>query len=604
VPINKNNERKELSKKLLRKLAADHKKPKNYQHNFRLPLFHFWHRLWHILFIIPFLPFIWILHLVLIFRFIFTRKPVFYTQEYYGKKGNLIIIKYFNSYLGSNFALFYHVLSGKLNLIGYSLNTLRELGDSFIYDYAPGVINLWYIRSASRTAYEGIKETDKEFVSTLLLKAELNPNIISFITLFKAEFLLMVRFLVAGIFRTFQRVKHLPGMIDPIFLFNTRLRNVSMQQTMNLIKSTINNSGDSSAITKRKIYFVNPDCFNKTFSPAMADYKAILSESNPEDWIFADGIGINIAVDMLGYPKNENINGTDLLPRLIELAADNDFSLFLLGAKEGIAVAMKENLISQYPDLQIKGTQHGYFDWDTESADIVQNINDLKVDILLVAFGAPHQERWIEKWSPHLNCSLVIGVGGLFDFYSGRIKRAPRWLRDIGLEWVFRLLMEPRRMFKRYIIGNPLFLRHVRKIQMTAAWLVRRIMQTQKHRSLQIIDFDKLDMIKTRNTGFVDIFPMIADFCSSKQISISLVTNEQIMTENCTQNLSRIFPQNNFICGYPTDKEPYYLIIAESIATEQIEYLKQTGISAICLIDRRFINEFIHINILELNHYN
>ncbi|MDP8221481.1 MAG: WecB/TagA/CpsF family glycosyltransferase [Candidatus Stygibacter frigidus] len=599
MPRNKNNEREEFSKKLLSKLAADNKKPKKYQHNFRLPLFHFWHRLWHILFIIPFLPFIWILHLVLIFRFIFTSKPIFYTQECYGKKGNLIIIKYFNSNIGSNFALFYHVLSGKLNLIGYSLNTLRELGDSFIYDYAPGVINLWYIRSASRTAYEGIKETDKEFVSTLLLKAELNPDIISFIKLIKAEFLLMIRFLVAGIFRTFQKVKHLPGMIDPIFLFNTRLRNVSMQQTMDQIKSTINNNGGNSVIAKRKIYFVNPDCFNKTFSPALVDYKAILSESNLEDWIFADGIGINIAVDMLGYPKNENINGTDLLPRLVELAAANDFSLFLLGAKEGIAVTMKEKLISQYPDLQIKGTQHGYFDWDAQSADIVQKINDLQVDILLVAFGAPHQERWIEKWFPHLNCSLVIGVGGLFDFYSGRMKRAPRWLRDIGLEWVFRLLMEPRRMFKRYIIGNPLFLRRVKKIQMTAAWLTRRIMQTKKHRNLQVIDFDNLDLIKKRNTGFVDIFPMIADFCSSKQISISLVTNDQVISENCSQNLSHIFPQNNFICGFPAHKEPFYLIIAESIVPQQIGALRKAGISAICLIDKRFINEFIHIKILE-----
>jgi len=598
VPQKKNDEREELSRKLLKKLAATDKKPNQFPHNLRLPLFHIFHRLWHIIFILPFLPFIWILHIILIFRFLFTDKPVFNTQECYGKKGNLIIIKYFNSNIGSNFALFYYVLSGRLNLIGYSLNTLREIGDSFIYEYAPGVINLWYIRSASRTAYEGIKETDKEFVSSLLLKADLYPGIISFFKLIKAEFLLMVRFLVVGIFRIFQKIKLLPGMMDPIFLFNTRLRNVSMQQTLNLIKSTINNQSESNATSRRKIYFVNPDCFNKIFSPAESDYKAILAESNPDDWIFADGIGINIAVDMLGYPKNENVNGTDLLPRLVELAAANDFSFFLLGAKQGVADKMKENLISQYPNLQIKGTQHGYFNWDTQSADIIQKINNLKVDILLVAFGAPNQERWIEKWFSQLNCSLVIGVGGLFDFYSGIMKRAPRWLRDIGLEWGFRLLMEPRRMFKRYIIGNPLFLRRVRKIQKTAAWLIRRITQTQNHQNLQIIDLNTLEMIRKRNTGLVDIFPLIADHCSSKQITISLITEDLTKSENCTQNLSRIFPRINFICGFPIDKNSFYLIIAERLDPEQINALKLTGISAICLIDKRFINEFIHINIV------
>lgn len=595
---NKNNEREEFSQKLLNKFSASVKNPRQIAHNFRLPVFHFFHRSCHIIFILPFLPFIWILHIILIFRYLFTHKPVFYSQECYGKKGNLIIIKFFNSTRGSNLALFYHVLSGKLNLIGYSLNTLRELGDSFIYDYAPGVINLWYIRSASRTAYEGIKDTDKEFVNNLLLKAELNPGIISFLKLIKAEFMLMLRFLVVGIFRIFQKVKHLPQMMDPIFLFNTRLRNVSMQQTMDIIKSTITNTSDDNAVARRKIYFVNPDCFNKTFSPAESDYKAILADSDPEDWIFADGIGINIAVDMLGYPKNENINGTDLLPRLVELAAANDFSLFLLGAKEGVADKMEENLISQYPHLMIKGTQHGYFNWETDSAEIVKKINALQADILLVAFGAPYQERWIDKWFPRLNCSLVIGVGGLFDFYSGSIKRAPRWLRDIGLEWTYRLLMEPRRMFKRYIIGNPLFINRVKKIQKTAAWIISRINKTLKRQDILVIEPATLNMIKKRNTGLVDMFPLIAEYCLTKQITISLIISDAVSAESCIHNLTQIFPKINFICGYPEISNSNYLIIAETINPSRIEALKQAGISAVCLIDKRFINEFIHIDIL------
>jgi N-acetylglucosaminyldiphosphoundecaprenol N-acetyl-beta-D-mannosaminyltransferase len=592
--------RKELTQKLLNKLSASAKKPNQVLSSARLPVFNFYHRLWHIIFIIPILPFAWILHFFLIIRSLFSSKPVFRREECYGKKGNLITIKYFNTATYSNLALFYHVLSGKLSLTGYSMNTQREIGDAFIYDYAPGVINLWYIRSASRTAYEGIKETDKEFVSSLLLKAELNPGVLSFIKLIKAEFLLLIRFLVARTFRLFQKVKYMPCLIDPIFLFNTRLRNVSMQQTLDQIKSTINNKDtQSSAPTRRKIYFVNPDCFNKTFSSANSDYKNILAGSLPSDWIFADGIGINIAVDMLGYPKNENINGTDLLPRLVELASENSFSLFLLGAREGIADQMKESLLSTYPNLDIKGTQHGYFDWDTQSAEIVNKINELQVDILLVAFGAPYQERWIEKWFPQLNCSLAIGVGGLFDFYSGRMKRAPRWLRDIGLEWGFRLLMEPRRMFNRYIIGNPLFLRKVKNIQKTAAWLISKIKSSAKKQSLQIIDLSQLDKIKNKQTALVDMFPLIADFCAHKQIPVCLLSDNESDLRECHQNLSRSFPDIEFLTKLPAAKNIFCLIITNPENKPEMEILKDQNYHAICMIDNRFITEFRHITILD-----
>jgi N-acetylglucosaminyldiphosphoundecaprenol N-acetyl-beta-D-mannosaminyltransferase len=119
---------------------------------------------------------------------------------------------------------------------------------------------------------------------------------------------------------------------------------------------------------------------------------------------------------------------------------------------------MKRNLEDKYPGLNIVGEQNGYFNRETEQAAVIERINELDPDILLVAFGVPIQEQWIENNFGKLNCRVVMGVGGLFDFYSGNIKRAPRWLREIGFEWSFRLLMEPRRMFKRYIIGNPVFI--------------------------------------------------------------------------------------------------------------------------------------------------
>ncbi len=600
----KQAEREEFSQKLLKKLSSSNKKPNQILASARLPLFHFVHRLWHIIFILPILPFTLCLHILLLLRKMFTRKPVFIVEQFYGKKGNLVNIRYFNVSSGSNLALFYYVLTGKLSLTGYSLNKKREVGDAFIYDYAPGIINLWYIRSASRTAYEGIKETDKEFVHSELLKAELNPGLISFLRLTQAEFLLLVRFLVAKFFHFFQSVKFIPAMIDPIFIFNIRLRNISMQQTLDEIKQTmINSRTRPEQKIRRKIYFVNPDCLNKTFSSHSADYRHILENLNYSNWIFADGIGINIAIDMLGYPKNENINGTDLLPRLAELAEKNRFSFFLLGANPGVAEQMKAKLEKNYPLLKIKGTQTGYFDWDLESPDIVKKINDLKVDFLFVALGVPNQERWIEKWFPKLNCTLALGVGGLFDFYSGRIKRAPRWLRDIGLEWVFRLLMEPRRMFRRYIIGNPLFLRRVHAVRRAAFLLIKNIKHARKYNTLEIIDLSEADFMRKRHAELVDVFPLMINFCSILHIPVCLIWQNVSLAAQCCQKLSMLYPAVQFFSNVHDSDNSYLIIIADQETPELVKSLHMRQKAAFCLIDMRFPSEFNRINILDQNHY-
>ena len=143
---------------------------------------------------------------------------------------------------------------------------------------------------------------------------------------------------------------------------------------------------------------------------------------------------------------------------ICQYSVERGRKLFLLGAKPGVTEQMKDNLIRKNPDLQITDTQHGYFDWTKESQQIIEKINQSGADILLVAFGAPLQEKWINKYFDQINCSVQMGVGGLFDFFSGNISRAPRWIRILGLEWVFRLIQEPKRMWRRYILGNPLFI--------------------------------------------------------------------------------------------------------------------------------------------------
>lgn len=229
--------------------------------------------------------------------------------------------------------------------------------------------------------------------------------------------------------------------------------NIRMSQALTLIVDAIKTS------TQKTIYFVNADCLNKSFKEK--EYLQILNQG---DYIFADGYGIKLGCQIMGEQVVDNVNGTDMLPLLCELALKHHFSLYLLGAKPGVAAKMKQKLEKKYQGLQIVGEQHGYFDRNTaQEQNIIKAINQSQADILLVAFGVPSQEKWIHNHRKHLSPKIIMGVGGQFDFYSGNIPRAPIWLRKRGLEWTYRFYQEPRRLFKRYIIGNPLFIYRVYK---------------------------------------------------------------------------------------------------------------------------------------------
>lgn len=209
------------------------------------------------------------------------------------------------------------------------------------------------------------------------------------------------------------------------------------------------------ALTKRQpaaIAFVNADCINIASSDAR--YRSSLAHM---DWVFVDGIGMRIAGKLLRQPVRDNVNGTDLFPRLCELLASQGKTLYLLGGHPGVAEAAARWATRTFRKLQIAGTHHGYFS-PAEEARIAQQIRDTHADVVLVGLGAPHQEAWINRHMPATEATVIMGVGGLFDYYSGRLPRAPMWMRRAGLEWLFRLYQEPRRLFKRYVIGNVVFL--------------------------------------------------------------------------------------------------------------------------------------------------
>lgn len=201
------------------------------------------------------------------------------------------------------------------------------------------------------------------------------------------------------------------------------------------------------------VAFVNPDCLNK--SVENPDYRRLLKRA---DAVLPDGIGVKIAAGFQNVDVRENINGTDMFPRLCRRAAEEDLGIYLLGGRPGVADAVAERMTGEVPGLRISGTHHGYFERGSEEAEVVRGISESSADILLVAFGVPRQEFWLDAHWSELGVGVGLGVGGLFDFYSGRIPRAPEAVREMGLEWVWRLAQEPGRMWRRYVVGNPLFL--------------------------------------------------------------------------------------------------------------------------------------------------
>lgn len=211
--------------------------------------------------------------------------------------------------------------------------------------------------------------------------------------------------------------------------------------------------------------FLNAHCIN--IAARDVAYARVLDAT---DFLLPDGSGMQIAAKMTGRQYKENLNGSDLFPPLCRAAAARSMSVFLLGSQQGVAEAAAQAAVEIAPDLQIAGTRHGYFSKEDEAA-VIEEINASGADILLVAMGVPMQELWIEKNKARLKPRLIMGVGAQFDFWSGRIRRAPIALRRMGFEWTWRLAAEPVRMFSRYVVGNPLFL--LRAAKHAAIWHLR-----------------------------------------------------------------------------------------------------------------------------------
>ncbi len=178
------------------------------------------------------------------------------------------------------------------------------------------------------------------------------------------------------------------------------------------------------------------------------------------DQVICDSRGVQLAARLLGASVPVNFAYNVWIWDLARFCAACGYSIFLLGAAAGVADAAARKLCEHIPDLHIAGTHHGYFDRNRSSAENVAVLNvirDAKPAILLVCFGMPLQEYWIMENRSDLAASVILTGGAALDYTSGRLRIAPAWMRARGLEWLGRLLAEPRRLGKRYLLGNPAF---------------------------------------------------------------------------------------------------------------------------------------------------
>ena len=173
-----------------------------------------------------------------------------------------------------------------------------------------------------------------------------------------------------------------------------------------------------------------------------------------------DGMPLVWLGNLLAREKVSRVYGPDLLLALCELSAERGYSQYFYGGAPGVPEALARNLQDRYPDLQVAGAFSPPFRplTDTEDAEIVDRINQAAPDIIWVGLGTPKQDLWMASHRERLFAPVMIAVGAAFDFHTGRIPQAPKWMQKSGLEWFFRLTKEPKRLWRRYLIYNPLFI--------------------------------------------------------------------------------------------------------------------------------------------------
>lgn len=234
--------------------------------------------------------------------------------------------------------------------------------------------------------------------------------------------------------------------MNRISICNIPVDVLTMQQSVDLIDNAIREKRPIHHVVINAVKVVN----------AQKDLQLRESIINC-DIINADGQGIIWASRLLNKPLPERVAGIDLMENLVALAAKKNYRIFLLGAKEDIVKKVEKIYSEKYGANIIAGYSNGYFKKEDESK-IAQQIADSRADILFVAMSSPKKEIFLNTYKNLIKTPFIMGVGGSFDVVSGFVQRAPSWMQEWGLEWFYRTMQEPRRMWKRYLFGNSAFI--------------------------------------------------------------------------------------------------------------------------------------------------
>lgn len=302
----------------------------------------------------------------------------------------------------------------------------------------PGLFGLWSLRQRTLIDYGTEWEADAEYLRKRGPRFDIG---------------ILLRHAVVMCVAPSRRGSGTPTENQDVHIVDVRLDNVTMDEAITGILARM-----EPGATPSQVCFVNPACVN--IAARQRSYRMLLRRAA---MVLPDGIGIKIAGDMLATPMRQNVNGTDLFPRLCAAMEGGGHGIYLLGGRPGVADAMVQRIQARFPGVRINGHHHGYFDQDDEHAvaELLAAIRNSGASLLLVAMGVPMQDHFIARHLDGFGVRVAMGVGGLFDFMSGMTPRAPAWLREMGGEWLYRLAVEPGRMWKRYLIGNCTFLARV-----------------------------------------------------------------------------------------------------------------------------------------------
>ena len=238
--------------------------------------------------------------------------------------------------------------------------------------------------------------------------------------------------------------------MEKVNIIGTWIDNVTMDEAVSRICDLIEE--------RRFSYVVTPNVDHVVKLRHDKEFREIYEEAS---LVVPDGVPLVWSSRILGTPLKERVNGTDLMLEVCEAAAQRGYSVFLLGGNEGVAQEAVVVLGRMYPRLRIAGyyfPQYGFEKDHDECLQIQKLIAISGADILFVALGAPKQEKWIRDYGSGCQARMAMGVGASFSFVSGDLRRAPRCMRRLGLEWLWRLLLEPRRLWRRYILADMPFL--------------------------------------------------------------------------------------------------------------------------------------------------